>query len=105
MSKSRKTTVGVVGAGIAGLSAAIALSRAGCDVQVLEKSRLKNEIGAAITIMPPAVAILRSWGFELVSESSDVTLLIVSQFPKSRSNTITTNHDLPCVKSHDTLAH
>lgn len=64
MSQSRKATAGVVGTGIAGLSAAIALSRAGWDVQVLEKSHFRNEVGGAITIMSPAVAILRGWGFE-----------------------------------------
>lgn len=66
MSTLKTPTAGVIGAGIAGLCTAIALCRAGWDVQVLEKSHSKNEIGAAITIMPPAVALLRTWGFELV---------------------------------------
>lgn len=58
---------GVVGAGIAGLSAAIALNKSGWDVDVYERSRMKHEVGAAITIMPIATAILESWGFEYLS--------------------------------------
>lgn len=61
---SHHPAAGVVGAGIAGLSAAIALRRAGWDVEVFEKSRMKHEVGAAITIMPSGNAILDSWGFE-----------------------------------------
>lgn len=54
----------VVGAGIAGLSATVALRRAGWDVTVLERSRFKNEIGAAITVPPNATMVLDRWGFD-----------------------------------------
>ncbi|KAK4197556.1 hypothetical protein QBC40DRAFT_231962 [Triangularia verruculosa] len=54
----------VVGAGIAGLSAAIGLRRAGWHVTVYEKSRFKNEIGAAITITPNATLVLERFGFD-----------------------------------------
>ena len=56
--------VGIVGAGIAGLSAAIALSRAGHRVEVFEKSTFANEIGAAINVCPNATRILKSWDFD-----------------------------------------
>lgn len=56
--------VGIIGAGIAGLAAAIALRRAGWDVEIFEKSQMKHEVGAAITIMPSAVSALDEWGFE-----------------------------------------
>ncbi|KAK3372691.1 hypothetical protein B0H63DRAFT_302477 [Podospora didyma] len=55
---------GVVGAGIAGLCAAIALRRAGWRVEVYERSRFKNEIGAAITVSSNATAVLDHWGFD-----------------------------------------
>ena len=57
--------VGVVGAGIAGLSAAIALRRAGWHVEVFEKSWSKNETGAAITVTPNAALVLARWGFDM----------------------------------------
>lgn len=56
--------VGIVGAGIAGLSAAIALSRAGHTVEIYEKSHFKNETGAAIIIGCNGTKILRAWGFD-----------------------------------------
>lgn len=56
--------IAVIGAGIAGLSAAIALSIAGHHVTVYEKSKFANEIGAAIVLAPNATRILRRWGFD-----------------------------------------
>lgn len=64
-SERRPGRAGVVGAGIAGLSAAIALRRAGWQVEVFEKSHFKNEIGAAITITPNASIVLDRWGFNM----------------------------------------
>ncbi len=64
---SHPLTAGVVGAGVAGLSAAIALRRAGFEVQVYERSQFKNEIGAAISAPPNATAVLRRWGFDFVA--------------------------------------
>jgi salicylate hydroxylase len=56
--------IAVIGAGIAGLSAAIALSKTGHQVTIYEKSRFKNEIGAAIVLAPNATRILGKWGFD-----------------------------------------
>lgn len=56
--------VGVIGAGIAGLSAAIGLRRAGAEVEVFEQSTFKNETGAAITITPNGTRVLDTWGFD-----------------------------------------
>lgn len=61
---SRTLHCGIIGAGITGLGAAIALRRAGHDVEIFEKSTFKNEIGAAITMTPNANLILDRWGFD-----------------------------------------
>ncbi|RDW67481.1 uncharacterized protein DSM5745_09347 [Aspergillus mulundensis] len=57
----------VVGAGIGGLGAAIALNQAGHDVLVFEQSRFLHEVGAAIHVAPNASRILHSWGIDLAA--------------------------------------
>ena len=51
---------GVIGAGIAGLCAAIALRRAGHQVEVFERSQFK-------TLGPNANRVLHAWGFDPAS--------------------------------------
>ncbi|KAH8597191.1 2-polyprenyl-6-methoxyphenol hydroxylase [Bisporella sp. PMI_857] len=55
----------IVGAGIAGLSAAIGLRRAGHEVIIYEKSVMKSEVGAAIHIQPNASRVLQRWEFDV----------------------------------------
>ncbi|RYO83408.1 hypothetical protein DL766_006813 [Monosporascus sp. MC13-8B] len=54
----------VVGGGIAGLSAGIALRRAGHVVNIYEQSDMKHEVGAAINVPPNASRFLTSWGLD-----------------------------------------
>lgn len=56
----RPLQVVIVGAGIAGLSAAIALGKKGHEVVILEKSRFLRETGAAIH-MPPNCTAMLEW--------------------------------------------
>lgn len=52
----------IVGAGIGGLSAAIALRRAGWHVRVFEQAASPRELGFGVALAPNAVAALRDLG-------------------------------------------
>jgi 2-polyprenyl-6-methoxyphenol hydroxylase-like FAD-dependent oxidoreductase len=52
----------IVGAGIGGLSAAIALRRAGWQVRVFERADSPRELGFGVALAPNAVAALRELG-------------------------------------------
>jgi 2-polyprenyl-6-methoxyphenol hydroxylase-like FAD-dependent oxidoreductase len=54
----------IVGAGIGGLAAAVALRRAGWDVRVLEQSASPRELGFALALAPNALAALHELGLK-----------------------------------------
>ncbi|MEP1943830.1 MAG: FAD-dependent monooxygenase, partial [Sulfitobacter sp.] len=54
----------VVGAGIGGLTAAIALARRGVAVTVLEQAPKIREVGAGLQVSPNGLAVLRALGLE-----------------------------------------
>lgn len=54
----------ISGAGIAGLTAAVSLRRAGHIVDIYERSAMNNEIGAAINVPPNASRFLQAWGLD-----------------------------------------
>lgn len=56
--------VGVVGAGIGGLAAALGLRESGHEVTVLEATPELGEVGAGIQMAPNATRILHSWGLQ-----------------------------------------
>ncbi|KAF4422340.1 6-hydroxynicotinate 3-monooxygenase [Colletotrichum fructicola] len=56
--------VGIVGAGIGGLMAAITLLEGGHEVEVFEKSQFSKEVGAAISAPPNSSRILDYFGFD-----------------------------------------
>jgi salicylate hydroxylase len=56
--------VAVVGGGIGGLTAALALSQRGFETHVFEQADELREIGAGITLSPNAVKALRALGLE-----------------------------------------
>lgn len=61
---TRALRIALVGGGLGGLAAAIALSRRGFDVRIFEQSNEIKEVGAGITLTPNAVKILSALGLE-----------------------------------------
>ncbi|MGC2397749.1 MAG: NAD(P)-binding protein, partial [Rhodomicrobium sp.] len=64
-----KEIVAIAGAGIAGLSAAIALKLAGFPVEIFEREQNPQAIGAGIQIGPNATRIMESWKLSLLGTS------------------------------------
>jgi salicylate hydroxylase len=60
----RTQRIAIIGGGIGGLSAALALHRRGMDVTVYEQSPSLGEIGAGVGLGPNAVKALRALGLE-----------------------------------------
>ena len=54
--------VAIVGAGIAGLTAALALLRRNIDVEVYEQAAELREVGAGVQISPNGTKVLNSLG-------------------------------------------
>lgn len=60
--RKRHLHVGLIGAGIGGLTAAIGLARHGARVTVLEAAAELGEIGAGIQMTPNVAKLLIDWG-------------------------------------------
>jgi salicylate hydroxylase len=58
----RFRTVAIIGAGIGGLAAALALRQIGCDVHVYEQAPELTEVGGGINMGPNAVRVLQRLG-------------------------------------------
>jgi 2-polyprenyl-6-methoxyphenol hydroxylase-like FAD-dependent oxidoreductase len=62
MGQQRAIPLLIVGGGIGGLATALALSRSGCQVHVLEQASEFGEIGAGIQLAPNASSVLNELG-------------------------------------------
>ncbi len=54
--------IGIVGGGIGGIAAAVALRQVGVDVVVYEKAPRLREVGAGMMLWPNATRVLREMG-------------------------------------------
>jgi salicylate hydroxylase len=61
---SRASRISIVGAGLGGLAAAIALAQRGFEVKVFEQAPALGEIGAGVQLGPNATKVLRALGLE-----------------------------------------
>jgi salicylate hydroxylase len=59
---SEPIDIAIIGAGIGGAAAALALERAGFDVEVFEQATQLREVGGAIVIRDASMALLGRWG-------------------------------------------
>ncbi len=62
----------IIGAGIGGLAAAVALRQAGYAVRVFERAQELKEVGAGITLWPNAVKALRKLGLETIIDEQSI---------------------------------
>lgn len=62
----------VVGGGIGGLAAALALHKEGFDVRVFEQAITLSEVGAGINLLPAGTAVLHSLGLEEALKEASV---------------------------------
>jgi salicylate hydroxylase len=61
---SASPSIAIVGGGLGGLTAALALQSRGLDVHVFEQAEVLREIGAGVSIHPNAARLLRRIGLE-----------------------------------------
>lgn len=61
--------IAIAGAGIAGLSAAVALKLAGYSVAVFEREQELHEVGAGIQMGPHATRLLERWDLDLLNSA------------------------------------
>jgi salicylate hydroxylase len=65
----------IIGCGIGGLAAAIALKQQGHYVTVYERSHFASEVGASITISANATKFLEQWGVDVVAARSVIVIV------------------------------
>jgi salicylate hydroxylase len=62
ISTRRTLSVGIIGGGVGGIAAGVALHRAGIDVTVYERAAALREVGAGMMLWPNATRVLKSLG-------------------------------------------
>lgn len=71
MKSKSELRIAILGAGIGGASAAVALRHAGFNVEVYEQASAIKEVGAGIGLRPPSIQYFKKWG--LLEEIERVT--------------------------------
>ncbi|KAJ6561818.1 hypothetical protein B0H19DRAFT_1233683 [Mycena capillaripes] len=106
--------VAIVGAGVGGLAAAIALRRNGHNIRIFEASQIKTEVGAGVGLQRNALRILQHFGYSRDNLRSvdfdgiavfDAKTGAETTLPWLIPNSSDETHDLFCHRSdlHDEL--
>jgi 2-polyprenyl-6-methoxyphenol hydroxylase-like FAD-dependent oxidoreductase len=102
-------SVGIIGGGIGGVAAAVALHRFGIEATVYERAPRLKEIGAGMMLWPNATRVLKSLGLlESVASRSgrNTHFLVRASCGKILMNIALGNFDVPalCARRSDLLA-
>src|SRR5215470_2847480 len=83
---TRAPRIAIVGGGVGGLAAALALERRGAEIVVCEQSPALNEIGAGLNLSPNALKALRALGVEdaVIARGSESDFLIIRSWKSGR---------------------
>src|SRR5262249_43637217 len=83
---TRAPRIAIVGGGVGGLAAALALERRGAEIIVCEQSPALNEIDAGLNLSPNALVALRVLGVEdaIIALGSESDFLIIRSWKSGR---------------------
>ena len=82
----RAPRIAIVGGGIGGLAAALALEQRGAEVIVCEQSPALSDIGAGLNLSPNALMALRALGVEdaVIAIGSESDFLVIRSWKSGR---------------------
>src|SRR5207245_7916132 len=83
---TRTPRIAIVGGGVGGLAAALALERHRAEIVICEQSPALNEIGAGLNLSPNALMALRDLGVEdaVIALGSESDFLIIRSWKSGR---------------------
>ena len=83
---ARAPRIAIVGGGVGGLAAALALERQGAEVIVCEQSPALSNIGAGLNLSPNALMALRAVGVEdpVIAIGSELDFLVIRSWKSGR---------------------
>ena len=94
---TRAPRIAIVGGGVGGLAAALALEQRGAEIVVCEQSPTLNEIGAGLNLSPNALMALRVLGIEnvVIALGSESDFLIIRSWKSGRDHLADASRHVP----------
>src|SRR6266478_1084662 len=104
-----RSSIAIIGGGIGGVAAAVALGQAGLDTTVYERAARMREAGAGMMLWPNATRVLRDLGLledVLARSGSTTNFLVRARGGKVLMNIALGKFEVPaiCVRRTDLLA-